>query len=94
MAEYIEREKVKDELLTWAVLIRNPRLMLREDALCVIDSIPAADVVEVVRCRYCKHSNWWQETCHGRIRYYCKKLCRQTYKDGFCSYGERRDSDG
>lgn len=56
MAEYIEREKAKEELLSWSVCINHPEHLLREDAMCVIDSIPAADV-EVV-----KHGRWvnWQ----------------------------------
>lgn len=81
MAEYIEREKAKEELLSWAVLIRNPRLMLREDALCVIDSIPAAEVEPVV------HGHWerrngaaWCSACkrymnHGLYGYRRCGLC-------------------
>lgn len=52
MGEYIEREKVKDELRSWAVCINHPEHLLKEDALCVIDSIPAADVEPV------KHGRW------------------------------------
>lgn len=44
--EYIEREAVKSELLSWAVCINHPEYLMRDDALHVIDSIPAADVVE------------------------------------------------
>lgn len=52
MAEYIEREAVKDELLSWAVCIKHPEHLLKEDALHVIDSIAAADVAPVV------HGKW------------------------------------
>lgn len=52
MAEYIEREQVKDELLSWAVCINHPEHLLKEDALCVIDAIPAADVEVVKRGRW------------------------------------------
>ena len=44
--EYIEREAVKRELLSWAVSINHPEYLIKDDALHVIDSIPAADVVE------------------------------------------------
>ena len=44
--EYIEREAVKRELLSWAVSINHPEYLMRDDAMHVIDSIPAADVVE------------------------------------------------
>ncbi len=58
--------------------------------------IPAADVVEVVRCKDCKYSEHW---------YRDKRLCRLWYgeekppspidvfDDGFCNYGERREDD-
>lgn len=49
--EYIEREAVKRELLSWAVSLNHPEYLMKDDALHVIDSIPAADAVEVVRCR-------------------------------------------
>ena len=44
--EYIEREAAKSELLSWAVSINHPEYLMKDDALHVIDSIPAADVVE------------------------------------------------
>ena len=52
MAEYIERDKAKEELLSWARCIKHPEHLMTEDAMCVLDSIPVADVVEV------KHG-WW-----------------------------------
>ena len=45
--EYIEREAAKRELLSWAVSINHPEYLMRDDALHIIDSIPAADVVEL-----------------------------------------------
>lgn len=48
MAEYIERAKAKEELLSWARCIKHPEHLMTEDAMCVLDGIPAADVVEVV----------------------------------------------
>ena len=44
--EYIEREAAKRELLSWAVSLNHPEYLMKDDALHVIDSIPAADVVE------------------------------------------------
>ena len=93
MAEYIEREQVKDELLSWAVCIKHPEHLLKEDALCVIDAIPAADVVPVVRCKDCKYRSYDYDCVGNHLcekrgnRYYCED-------NDFCSYGERRDSDG
>ena len=50
--EYIEREAAKRELLSWAVCMNHPEYLMRDDALHVIDSIPAADAVEVVHGRW------------------------------------------
>ena len=44
--EYIEREAAKRELLSWAVSLNHPEYLIKDDALHIIDSIPAADVVE------------------------------------------------
>ena len=94
MAEYIEREQVNDELLSWAVCIKHPEHLLKEDALCVIDTIPAADVVEVCRCRDCKHftSNLETDIFSGNDTF-----CGSMYglieprENDFCSYGERKN---
>ena len=59
------------------------------EAIMKLNTIPAADVVEVVRCKDCKHatlSSMWPP--------YCDKHKRAVKEDGFCSDGERRDSDG
>lgn len=42
--EYIEREAAKRELLSWAVCMNHPEYLMRDDAMHVIDSMPAADV--------------------------------------------------
>lgn len=66
------------------------------DVLDDVENFPAADVVEVVRCKECKYSKHW---------YRDKRLCRLWYgeekppapidvfDDGFCNYGERRADD-
>ena len=48
-----------------------------------IKAIPAADVVEVVRCRECKH--------HDGIRCFCWNSVIVTRFDDYCSNGERKD---
>ena len=101
--EYIEREAVKRELLSWAVSINHPEYLMKDDALHIIDSIPAADVVEVVRCRECKY--WGDEdgkmqSSDGVLFARCK--IHNYLLDGkhtgwcptendFCSYGERKE---
>lgn len=61
----------------------------------VDESVPNAatvcDMVEVVRCRDCKHSLFIR-SCS---KYECKKGCGALkYATDFCSYGERKDGDG
>ena len=52
MTEYIEREAAKGELLSWAVCVNHPEHLMREDAIYVLDTIPAANVAPV------RHGRW------------------------------------
>lgn len=53
-------------------------------------SLPRADVVEVVRCKDCKHSDFIK-SCS---KYECRKGCEPLkYSNDFCSYGERKNDD-
>jgi hypothetical protein len=91
MDEYIKRE---DALK--AVSYAGPRKMLSlvDVALMVtynkINSIPAADVAPVVRCKDCEH---------GQFMPACSMyLCRCTgvklrYADDYCNYGERKEQE-
>lgn len=90
MATYIERETYRNRLAdleSWCQDLRKPGL---KQALEMFDEMPAADVVEVVRCKDCKH--------------YDMGVCLKIYSDGnvhpeawqprrpddFCSYGGAR----
>lgn len=79
MADYIERDAVVD-LITRRY--ENPEICTQE-----INSIPAADVAPVVRCKDCKHS--WEDIgglccSHGA----CVDLT--VPGDFYCAYGERK----
>lgn len=55
-----------------------------------IENAPTIDAVEVVRCKDCK---WWDnedgaERCTHK---YCSMWAKP---DGYCSYGERKESNG
>ena len=54
MDEYINRQTVKDELLSWAVCINHPEHLMREDVIYILDSVPAVDVTTV------RHGRWEQ----------------------------------
>ena len=93
--EYIEREAAKRELLSWAVNMNHPEHLMKDDALHVIDSIPAADVAEVVRCKDCKYCDISLVLPTGRKMYNCMEGSHdhQTLlkSNDFCSYGERKE---
>ena len=48
-----------------------------------IDTQPTADVVEVVRCKDCKHADKF---------YHCTYMNKWNTADGFCYCGERKDA--
>lgn len=59
---------------------------------------PTADVVEVVRCKECKHCELrypakaiGEEAIEG---YYCYPNQRYVKSTDFCNYGERSEGDG
>ena len=101
--QYIEREAAKRELLSWAVCMNHPEYLMKDDALHVIDSIPAADVAEVTRCRECKY--WGDEA--GKLQHsdgvlFARCKAHNYLIDGrhtgwcpmendFCSYGEWKE---
>lgn len=104
--EYIEREVAKERLRIWITdcLLNEANEAADCFRLCIdlLDSIPAADVVEVVRCRECKY--WGDEAgelqrSDGVLFARCK--VHNYLLDGrhtgwcptendFCSYGERK----
>ena len=64
------------------------------DVVFDVEEMPTVDVVEVVRCRECKHHYWEQEPCHGKSVHYCKLPHMrgvEVFKEFFCYYGERKE---
>ena len=107
MAEYIEREALSADIRESYCKLNEIYETLRFDRereicrgelgtfceiLMRIKDFPAADVVEVVRCKDCKHMEIVGE-CNGR---YCHNwgFFNGAGDDGFCNYGERRESNG
>ena len=109
MAEYIDRESAKRNILSLTVYDNEHEIKdavksarYREDqwiggiydALVSLNEVYAADVVEVVRCKDCKHYNnkrtfYDDDVCE--ILYYCDGVHRTACERDFCSYGERRE---
>jgi hypothetical protein len=81
MAEYIKREDALKEV--------DRSLSLNEAYSRIASRIIAADVVEVGRCKDCKH---WEEIKHGKG--WCTGFAPSDVFsdfDDFCSYGERKE---
>lgn len=94
MAEYIEKKDLlkvlppKCNMGDMYATAYNTCLNTIEN---LIKEHPTADVVPVVRCKDCKHS-FFIKSCS---KYECKKGCGALkFSNDYCSYGERRCSDG
>lgn len=75
--EYIEREAMNNVL---------DELTVNDSLYNALQAIPAADVVEVVRCKDCIN---FEQGIIG----WCNEFERGIYCDDFCSYGERKEFD-
>ena len=63
----------------------------------MLNKVPAADVVEVVRCKDCfayKKSIEFAEAANLNPDEFCGLLLIEMPQDGFCYYGKRRTEDG
>ena len=61
-------------------------------ASLMMSVVPAADVVEVVRCEKCKYRTEVTECNH--TLYFCRKKQNYIKLNDFCSYGDRRTNNG
>ena len=92
MSEYIEREDAERVLREYRNHCIESSCYTGAGVVSAIydsfKNIPAADVVEVVRCKDCVHY-CLQAVDGGK---YCELLKFNSFTDsGFCSYGERKD---
>lgn len=98
MAEYIKRWALNSSCQEiYEETVREHKDMTAEEVEKLllrfekaIKQAPAADVVEVVRCKDCIYY-------HRQIGYgfgQCSKCRLMPYPEDFCSYGERKDGDG
>ena len=89
--EYIEREAAKARLRMWitdCVLDGDNETADRfRDCIDLLDSIPAADVAPVVRCKDCRWRG--REDCAMFYRCECGEQHTWETDNDFCSYGEQ-----
>ena len=91
MTDYISRQAAIEDFTAWQKDLaygfgeEYSGVALLKTAVTVIEHYPAADVVEVVRCKDCK---WYNKS--GCAIYIADDTDKPTDND-FCSYGERAD---
>ena len=86
MKEYIERESVHS-IIEQTSTLTFTRSKMHEQ----VDLLPAADVVEVIRCHNCKRI-YANANDPGVI--YCGWSKEPTPPDGYCHRGERTNGQG
>ena len=115
MAKYIDADtlikRVKDLPTWWADgggyyggAMKYPEGMFEpEDVISIIENAPAADVVEVVRCKDCKYyAAMVTDMVIGDMETATWGICRQPWfnsdeydvdEDGFCNCGAKMDKE-
>ena len=85
MAKYIDADKLKRHYAWWGTS-DNPFLKQnKQDFDQIIDLQPAADVVEVVRCKTCYH---YKPREYG---YNCTLMDWDAREEDYCSRWEKKD---
>lgn len=84
--EYIEREALIKKIFPFGRIHDGNYTIHAKAVRYAIETAPAADVVEVVRCGQCKH---WKINPNNLYGGYCR-YCEGAKIDHFCSYGERK----
>lgn len=94
---YIYKPKLIDEIhkLVYPEMnLNSPQGEMYLNCLDIIYKSPTADVVEVVRCKDCKHATFYScknDSCYKGI--ICKYRIGTDDENFYCSYGERRTDD-
>ena len=93
MPDYVDREAVLREITETAVVNFCEDDAWYEETVAAVKAIPAADVVEVVRCRECKKPYYDATILNGELTreiYWCNRTPH--HGDFFCADGERKES--
>lgn len=87
MAEYVTKEQVIDWFRPYGHMDEPIQF---ETMVSDLRGMPAADVVEVVRCKDCKWGKTWKNA-FGIEGFKCDLLCVDLSPEAFCSYGLRKE---
>ena len=79
MSDYISRQAAIDKLKSEPI---GRMIISKYNLDGWLEGLPSADVVEVVRCKDCKHR---------KKNTFCLHNMRYEQDSGFCSYGERKE---
>jgi predicted Zn-ribbon and HTH transcriptional regulator len=95
MSDYIERQKAV-EALDGKIIVTGHKnadavLQYMKDISDKIKALPSADVVQVCRCKDCKHFYFADNRIPQEQRYVCEISGEIWKPDSFCSYGERKE---
>lgn len=95
MSDYIRREDATNAVYKAYEIILDSgnfsEIQACEQVNRVLRSVPSADVVEVVRCKDCKH---YDGVHYVRGIAPCKFWGSMVSSDDYCSRGERKDNSG
>lgn len=83
MAQYIDADSLLKRMFPYDLVDKKQYALNAQAVYNVIESSSVADVVEVVRCKDCKH-------CERGICYYPKVRYVSHDKNHFCGYGEKK----
>lgn len=93
MSEYIKREDAYREIMECFKNSEMPEEWengMHTAGMIILQDVPSADVVEVVRCKDCIHN----DQCKHRVVMWVEDPINTWHKDiDFCSYGERKDDE-
>lgn len=72
--DLISRSKAKEEIMNWARVITNPKMLSADDTMYVLDNLPAVDAEPVKHSKYVWDDNamdwnlgaWVCSKCGGR----------------------------
>ena len=101
MSRYIDADAFDERVRISVGLVEEELTEDYKDGVrCTLELLktqPTADVVEVIRCKECKHYRK-NISCVGGLYNGCSEWLNEgneieVREDGFCSYGERREDD-
>ena len=93
MSKYINADELKQKIPEVSASVfgcDSCSLLSKWEVEEIIDEMPSADIVEVVRCKDC---DCFSESAYAEEKGHCKYLKIDMWELDFCSYGERKDND-